>query len=234
MTLLSSVIRVARQCGLTPPSSVLGSGDETWLQFSEWAQEGVDDLCLRHDWTGLHQTQTLTGDGSTVNFTLASDFSRLSKYPGVSRDNSPSGIWPAGPLTFPAWIRASTSQVFTVNPSFRIEDGILTFVTAPGSTETYTVSYQSSKPILSASVPVTSWALDADTLIGIPERLLRLYLRWQWKEAKGLDYAKAEDTYERTLEMLASQDWGLMPQSTAGRHFMSEDADEFGDVVVTP
>jgi hypothetical protein len=234
LSLLTTVIRVARQCGLTPPSVVLGSGDETWLQFSEWAQEGVDDLALRHDWTGLHQTQTLTGDGATVNFNLAADYSRLSKYPAVSRNNSPSGIWPAGPLTFPSWIRASTSQVFTVNPSFRIEDGVLTFVTAPGNTEAYTVSYQSSKPITSSGAPTTSWTLDADTLIGIPERLLRLYLRWQWKEAKGLDYAKAEDNYERTLETLSSQDWGLMPQSTVPRHFMHDDADEFGDVVVVP
>lgn len=234
MSLLTAVSRVARQVGLEPPSVVLQSDDETWLQFAEWAQEGVDDIALRHDWTGLHQTQTLTGDGSTVNFSLAADYSRLSKYPAVSRDNSPSGIWPAGPLTFPNWIRASTSQVFTVNPSFRIEDGVLTFVTAPGSTETYTVSYQSSKPILSSATPVTSWTLDADTLIGIPERLLRLYLRWQWLEFKGLDYAKAEDNYERALETLSSQDWGLMPQSTAPRVFLSDDADEFGDVVVTP
>jgi hypothetical protein len=227
LTLLTVVRRVARQCGLTPPASVLGSGDETWLQFAEWAQEGVDDICLRHDWRALHETQTITGDGVTVAFNLNADFSRLSKMPAVSRDQSTSTFWPVGPVSPPAFIGAATQATFSTRPVFQIEAGVLTFVQAPATGETYTVSYQSSKPIISASVPVTEWVLDADTVL-IPERLLRLYLRWQWRESKGLTYAEAMTSYERALETICSHDWGLIAVDLSGPEF----DDEFGDVTV--
>ena len=237
MSLLTLVRRVARQVGLAQPTVVMSSTEETVLQLLEWAQEGVDDIALRHDWTGLNQTQTLTGDGVTTAFTLASDFSRLSKMPAVSRDNSTSPFWPAGPLTSPSFIAASTGLTgLGARPLFKIANSgsavTLTFVTAPPDDETYTVSYQSSKAILSSSSPVAEWTLDADTLIGSPERLLRLYLRYKWKQSKGLPYAEEMTDYERALETEASFDWGLLAQSTSRRE-IDNPGDEWGEPQVT-
>lgn len=229
MSLLTIVTRVARRCGLTPPTLVLGSGDETWLQMAELAQEVVDDLSLRHDWRGLHKTQTLTGDGSTVAFTLATDYARLSKMPAVSRDASTMGFWPVGPLSPSGFISANSLPVTATRPSFQIEGGTLTFVTAPALAEAYTVSYQSSKAIYSSAIPVTDWLLDADTPL-VPDRLVRLGMIWRWKADKGLDYAEHLSSFERALEQLASADWSLMPLELSN---MLNRGDEFGDVSVT-
>lgn len=229
MSLLSTTIRAARQCGLTPPTSVLGSGDETWLQMAEWAQEVVDDAALRHDWRALHKTQTLTGDGVTTSFTLGnSDYSRLSKAPAVSRNGSTAGFWPIGPLDPPAYIGATTLPITTATPVFQIENGIIYFFTAPATGETYTVSYQSSKPIYSSAIAVTSWLLDADTPL-IPERLMLLGLVWRWKASKGLNYSEFLSSYERAFESLSSADWGLSPLELSRVTV----TDEFGDVRVT-
>lgn len=231
MTLLSTIIRASRQLGLTPPTAVMSSGDETWLQMVEWAQEVVDDACLRHDWTALAKTQTLTGDGVTTAFTLGgvnADYSRLGKAPALTRNGSTAGFWPIGPLDPPAYIGATTLPITTATPVYKIQNGVLTLFTAPAVGETYTVSYQSSKPIYSGSAAVATWTLDADTPL-IPERLVLLGIVWRWKASKGLNYSEFMSSYERALETLASADWGLSPlelsQVTVN--------DEFGDVRVT-
>jgi len=231
MTLLSTTIRAARQCGLTPPTLVLGSGDETWLQMAEWAQEVVDDMAQRHDWRALHKTQTITGDGTTTAFTLGSgDYARLSKMPAVTRTGSTSGFWPAGPLDPPSWIGSTSLPIQSSRPLFQIENGILTSNTAPATGDSFIVSYQSSKPIYSSSIPVTTWLLDADTPL-VPERLLLLGLVWRWKAAKGYDYAEAMSSFERAFESLASADWGLIPIETAWGSY-DRLGSEFGDLTV--
>lgn len=233
MTLLSSVKSAARRCGLTPPMLVMGSGDETWLQFVEWAQEVVDDLAERHDWRALHKTETLTGDGSTTSFALPADYARLSKMPAVSRDGSVSGYWPTGPLSPPDWIGSTTLPVTATRPVYQIEGGNLSFYPAPASGEEFTLSYQSSKPIYSigsgSPTYLDTWAYDNDALL-IPERLLVLGLVSRWKISKGFDASKFEDDYERALERLASTDWGLKPVNLA----YDDIPDEFGEPRVTP
>lgn len=212
MTLLTAVIRVARQVGLTPPSSVMGSGEETWLQMVEWAQETIDDLCLRHDWRVLHATSAITGDGSTTDFALPSDFARLSKMPALSLDGSLSGFWPAGPVSDPSFISAQTVLTVWPAPAYKVEGGYVKFATSPATGEAYTLSYQSSKPIyqVGSGTPgnIAEWTYDSD-VPRIPERLLRLGVVWRWKAAKGLDYAEALSSFERAFESEASHDWGL-------------------------
>jgi hypothetical protein len=228
VTLLITVIRAARQTGLTPPTSVMGSGEETWLQMVEWAQETIDDMALRHDWRALHGTSTITGDGTTTDFALPSDYSRLSKMPALSRDGSLSGFWPAGPVSDPTFINAQTTLTGYPYPPYKIEGGYVKFATAPAAAETYTLSYQSSKPIYSVGsgtpTNIAEWTYDSDAP-RISERLLRLGLVWRWKAAKGLDYAEALSSYERTLESESSHDWGLAAISTS-----RDDIDrEFGE-----
>lgn len=194
----------------------------------EWAQETVDDLALRHDWRALHSTSTITGDGTTTDFALPSDYARLSKMPALSLDGSLSGFWPAGPVSDPAFINAQTSLSSWPYPPFKIEGGYVKFATAPASGDTYTLSYQSSKPIyqIGSGTPgnIAEWTYDTDTL-RISERLLRLGLVWRWKAAKGLDYAEALSSFERTLESEASHDWGLAMKSMS-----RDDVDrEFGE-----
>lgn len=226
MSLLTCVQRAARQCGLTPPTVVLSSGDEGWLQFAEWAQEIVDDLALRHDWHALHKTQTITGDGVAKSFNLASDFGRLSKMPAVSRVGSTAGFWPSGPVSPPAFIGATTLPIQSVRPTFQIENGQISFDQAPGTTDSYTISYQSAFPIKSSGSGVELWATDSDVPY-MPERCVRLGIVWMWKASKGLPYAEFMDSYERTFESLASADWGLIALETATRSF--EPDYEFGE-----
>jgi hypothetical protein len=185
---------------------------------------------MRHDWRALHKLQTITGDGVTKAFNLASDYARLSKMPAVSRSGSTSGFWPSGPASPPAFIGASTLAIQSVRPTFQIEAGVMTFDQAPGTSDVYVVSYQSSNSIYTTAGgspgPVPLWTNDADTPL-VPERLVRLGLRWMWKESKGLSYAEAMTTYERTLESLASMDWGLAPLETSNGEF--GDDTEFGE-----
>lgn len=228
MTLLTTIIRAARQLGLTPPTAVMSSGDETWMQMVEWAQEVVDDACLRHDWRALHKTQTLTGDGVTTNFALPADYSRLAKAPALTRNGSTAGFWPIGPLDPAAYIGATTLPITTATPVYQIENGFINLFTAPATGETYTLSYQSSKPIYSSATEVASWTLDGDTPL-IPERLVLLGIVWRWKASKGLNYSEFMSSYERALETLASADWGLSPLELS--HVTVKD--EFGDVRVT-
>lgn len=220
--------RVARQCGLSPPTTVLSSGDETWLQMVEWCQETIEDLTTRHDWRVLHKLQTLTGDGSTTAFSLASDFGRLAQQPAVSRDGSVSWNWPVGPLSPAKFINADSSLTGSVTPAFQIEGTTLTFAVAPASGEAFTVSYQSKKPVNSASTYYETWQLDTD-LVVIPERPVILGTVWRWKAAKGKAYSEAMNSAERAFESLAGHDWGLMAVDLSS----TDVDDEFGDLTVT-
>jgi hypothetical protein len=220
--------RVARQTGLAKPLVVVGATDETWLQMLEWCQETIEDLTTRHDWRILWKTQTITGDGTTTVFALNSDFGRLSTMPAVSLDGSPSGFWPTGPVSNPGWISASTFNPATVRPVYKVEGTNISFYSAPATGETFTVSYQSKKPVNSASVYFETWQSDTD-LVVIPERPVILGTVWRWKAAKGKAYQEALSSAERVFELLASHDTGLpvvaLSESTFGE-------DEFGDVQV--
>lgn len=228
MSLLTIVQRAARQCGLVPPSgSVLGSGDETWLQMAEWAQEVVDDLTERHDWRALWKTQTLTGDGVNTSWSIT-NFARLSKLPAVARNGSTSGFWPQGPMDSANWIAATQLPITSVRPLFQMVGPLLTFNTAPAVGEQFTVSYQSSLPIYSDAVEVAQWLKDADTAL-IPERLILLGVVWRWKAAKGLNYSEFLSSFERAFEAAASQDWGLSTVELSATQYV----DEFGEPRVT-
>jgi len=228
MTLLTIITRAARRCGLSAPSTVLGSGDETYLQLAEYAQETLEELTERHDWKILHKTQTITGDGSSTTFALNSDFSRLSKMPGVTRTGSTSGFWPAGPLSPPAFLGAQALPVSTVRPLFDIVNGItasMIFVNAPATSEVYVVSYQSENGIYSVGsgtpTNIATWTYDSDVPF-VPERLVMLGTICKWKASKGLSYAEFMSDYERSFEKLASDDWGLMPVDMANVDYTAD------------
>jgi hypothetical protein len=200
----------------------------------EWSQEAADDCAERHDWRALHKTQTIAGDGVASSFALNSDFARLAKMPAVTRSGASAGFWPTGPVTPPTWIGVTNLVTGIVTPIYQIENGTIYFSTTPAVGDNFIVSYQASKPLYTVTGtpgPVPRWTADSDTVL-FSERLVMLGTVARWKWSKGFDAAKFEDDYERALERLASADWGLMAIDTANSY--REDADEFGDVVVTP
>jgi hypothetical protein len=209
LTLLTVVQKAARSCLLEPPSAVMTSGDETWLQFVHFSQETLEDMCARHDWSALWGPFQITGDGIQTVWDIAG-MDRLARMPGVTKPSAGVGFSPFGPVDPAAWVSATTQNIFTTNPTYRISKSRITFAKPLAVGEVLTVSYQSANPIFSpnTSSKIAEWSRDDDYAL-IPENVVRLGTIWRWRQSRGLEFAKAESDYERALEGTCGQDSGM-------------------------
>lgn len=193
MTLLSIVRNASDRLGLTRPSSVATSSDQSVLTLLGLAQEEGKALAGRHTWQVLQTEYTFPTVDGTESYALPSGFDQLIKNTVFNRTRRRRMV---GDLSPEQWQQTKASLVTMVNPAFRIRGNLFLISPTPNSAETVAYEYISKNWCQSASsVGQSAWAADTDTGI-LDEELMTLGIIWRFKASKGLDYAEAMNNYE--------------------------------------
>ncbi len=187
------------------PTAFFGATGQFEMELLDLVNEVAADVAAYQDWQALQAVAQLVGAGSTTEFDLPADYSRMMQNALVQDATS----W--------AWGYAAYSDInaflndeargFTFTPGGWILYGNrLRFAPAPTGEAVF--------PYISANWAASTdgtrkpaFTADDDTFL-LSERLLTLGLVWRWRENKKLDASGDQEAFIKALDEYASKDRG--------------------------
>lgn len=200
MTMLSIIQDVTDRIGIPRPTQVIGSTDNQVRQLLALLNEEGVALSKRGTW------QALTNQWTFV--TVATNVQDSSALPSDLRQIIPDSIYNRtlmrkvlGPITPQEWQALQAYPAYNrVYLAFRERQGEILITPAPPADQTIAYEYVSDNWVLSSAAVAKSAFTADDDVSFLEEELLKLGLRWRWKQAKGLNYAEDMNTYEREVQ----------------------------------
>lgn len=195
----------ATKLGLERPSVVFTSSDRTAIELRRALIEASDMIARAHDWQLLKTIQTHTGDGSTTEFAIPSDFLRMPKDAQVW-----SSRWqhPLSAISPEDWLHLDVRDYDIVIGAWTIYGGNFVYKPALATSETARFFYISDKVVAaSGGAPKAQFTADDDTF-RLDDRVLELCLVWIWRAQKSLDYAEEQAQAELALARAIEADKG--------------------------
>ena len=212
MTLLSTVQSFCRRQGLTPPNTVMGSGDDTINQIYALLEEECIDLAQRGPWAGLRNECTFTSLANEVQGTLES----LGSAPTSTNNLNyiiDQTFWDRtqrlpvrGPYDAQDWQAIKAVNVTGPQYYYRIlgqtNGGTAQLLMNPVPPAGHTMAFEYitwnwCRNITSSGTVTAGQAFVNDTdQFQLPDNIVMMGLRWRYKKEKGLPYAEDFDTYE--------------------------------------
>jgi hypothetical protein len=206
MTILSVFEQVCPVIGLTVPDAVMASTDREHVELAALANEMASRIAKAHEWQLFNTIATYTGDGSTEDFELPSDYGRMLKKAQVWSSSLETPLSPISDRD--RWLGLDIQSFDFVINAWILYGGQIHIKPALADAVTAKHWYQSNLIVApEAGDNKTAFTADADTF-RLDERLLRLGIIWQWKANKGLAYAEDMATYEEAKEKLICDDKG--------------------------
>jgi hypothetical protein len=208
MSLLTLCQEAAALCGIAEPTSVLSSGDDTYIQMARLAQVEGDELSRIIPWRGIKVTAYMTGDGSTTFWNLPADFDRFPDGDSLWRDERRYEALD-GPLSDNEFVAITSSNENPTLPVWRLYASSIEVYPALDDAEIVNFDYYS-KFWICDSTGVTvyrKWSSDTDYAL-IPEDLITLGVVWRWKRAKGLAFEDDRASYMAQRMEVARKDGG--------------------------
>lgn len=207
MTLLSIIQKTSSRLGLRRPTAVIGSTDITAQTLLELANEEGDELSRAHDWQDLIVERAVSTVGQVEQTTaLPIDYDRFPH--NVEIWNRTHNQRYAGPTPQRLWQQLQQGVSAGAVGWWRILGGSLHIYPAPTAGEDLAFEYLTKNWCAKADgTGQSEWLADTDVCL-LPERLFVLGVRWRWKAAKGLAYAEDMETYQRAVELAATNDRG--------------------------
>jgi hypothetical protein len=211
MTVLSVVRAVCGRVGVTRPSVVVTSTDSLVIQLFELLKEGAEALSKQGSpsgWQTLQREHMFVTVAQQVqtNTPIAADFRRFAPDSAFNRTTNRKVNGPLTPQQYQqlqVWPQLTAPYLM-----FRERESEFIIDPVPPAGETIAYEYISSYwAKSSANVAKAEFTADDDGTY-LDEELLKLDLRWRWKEAKGLDYAEDMATFERQLSLALGDDGG--------------------------
>jgi len=193
MSLLSICQRVVNGIGLDPVVTVASSSDVMPRQLLEHANATLEELCEK-DWPILKVPASIDTINGTPDYALPADMLRI----------VPRSVWYTSDNDT---LRGATTSGDGANPnetryrsghSFRLFKNPLRLVVKPTPDVVTTIPYEyiTSKPVVHIDASTGEiFTADTDTCI-LPERLLRMGIKWRLKHANGLDYSEDYNKYQ--------------------------------------
>ncbi|QLB38226.1 tubular tail A protein [Sulfitobacter phage phiGT1] len=195
MTLLTLANNLARNVGLEETDQVFGSPRREMAEIIEFSNLVGEELARRVDFGALHETQTLTGDGTNNAFNLGTYFSRITS--GIAVTFSSTTV---RPLTRAEW--GALTPVVGSPRYFLLEGRNITLWPFLATDAVVTVQAQSKAW---CSNGTDEWGADTETAL-IDEDLMLKGLIVRWRRQKGMDFADYEAEYEADLADIARFD----------------------------
>ena len=206
MSILSTIQQVCPVIGLSVPNAVFSSAEREHVELQALANEMAQRIARTHEWQVLNAIATYTGDDSTEDFDLPSDFDRMLKKAQVWSSSLSTPLSPIPDRD--QWLGLDIQAFDLIINAWIIYGGEMHIKPAMTSGTTAKHWYQSNLIATNAGLtPKASFTADTD-IFRVSERLLKLGMIWQWRANKGLPYAQDQDTYEDLLEKLSSDDKG--------------------------
>lgn len=207
MTVLSAVQLAAPWIGIEVPSVVYTSTDRVMVEMQAVANEAAQQISDDHDWTVLKTINTVTGDGSDVDFDLPADYDRLPK--DAQLHSSVNTTVPLDHiLSENEWLALDVQGIDYPYGRWIIYGGSLYIKPARASGETVKHFYISNARVTASGGSNKALFTADDDTFRIDERLLKLAIIWLWKAQKGQDYQEDLYNYQVALSKAIGRDRG--------------------------
>ncbi len=210
MSLLTAVTEACPWLGITDvPDALFGSTTPTAIALRSVAAEAALGIVEDFDWQRLKTIATITGDGTTTEWDLPDDYSRMLKK---------AAIWPSEHPDSPfehvtdldEWLHREVRASGDLLGRWTIYDDKVHIKPAIASAQTAKYFYIKNT-IISAegSTTLTKTTFDADTdSFFLGDRILKLAIIWRYKAAKGRPYAEDFNNYSAARDQIAGGDKG--------------------------
>jgi len=207
MSVLSALQSAALRLNGTRPVTIFAATDTFEMELADLANEVAQDIAKSHDWQVLTKVATFTGDGTTTDFALPTDYDRML----IKSDliDTASFAWGYTRINdVNEWLLL-TQEGFTATPgSWILFGNLFQFVPAPVSASSTKFPYISKNIVTPSNGTVeTRFIYDADEF-KLSERLLTLGVIWRWREQKKLDVSSEQVAFEKAFNEIAGRDKG--------------------------
>lgn len=201
MSLLSMCQSVLVEAGWTKLLNIASSSDGTAQQIFELANLELQQLSERLDWPHCETDLDIPTVANQSIYALPDDFRTLvhnsvfnaSQYYGVK-----------GSVNAAEWRWRREGLLGSLDRyAFRLLRGIgdasVQLTPTPTGIENLVLTYNSSNYALdNSNVPKAAYTADSD-VSRIPEKYVKLGLRWRFRRVKGMDYSAEYKEYEDTI-----------------------------------
>lgn len=214
MTILTALQSAMIRLVGRKPNTVFSTTNQTEVELADLATEVATDIMKSHDWQGLTEIETITGDGTASAFPFPSDYDRMV----VASDlyDPESWAWGYQHLTHVGeWIRYTQGNYALASPGAWIilkDNFNFTPTPALGAQAMFpyiSKNFARSAPASGTGIitPQSSFIADGDTFV-LDERLITLGVIWRYREQKGMGYAEDMATFENALSQAQARDKG--------------------------
>jgi len=215
MTVLSAIQAACSFIGVSVPDAVMASTVREHVELKAVTNDVADTIAKAHTWQLLKTLATLTGNGTTEDFALPTDYDWMPDTSDIWSSDNDRPLCKVPDTN--VWLSHLERDLDPVPGEWIIYGGQLHIRSAPGSGITCRYFYQSNlyvDPAVGANTNV--FATDTDNF-RLDERLLKLGIIYRWKQSKGQPYAQEMDDYEVLKEKLIARDKGatILTQGTA-------------------
>lgn len=207
MSMLTLIQSFCKRTNISVPSTVLGTTDTQVLQVLALLEEEGDDLSQRGDWQVLTyeatHTTVATESQGTIDSIATNGFDHIKQNTIWDRSEQ----LPVYVIDSTDWQQVKAIAVTGPRYQARLRGNELIANPVPAAGNTWAFEYISKNWISNAAGDTfkSEFTLDSD-LILLPERIIKMGLRWRWKKEKGFDYDEDFRTYEMMIEKALSGD----------------------------
>lgn len=231
MTILSVIQAVTPVIGLEVPTSVFSSTEREHIELAALANEMAGRIAASYDWQALSRIGTLTGDGTTQDFDLPSDYDRMV---GSAEVWSSTLVTPLSRVDdVNEWLGLDIRSFDFVINAWIVYGSQIHIKPAMATAVTAQFFYQSNLIVTPATgANKTSFSIDTDAF-RLDETLLKLGMIWQWKANKGLPYSEDMANFEERKARLIASDKGAK-KITVGNRRMASGTTTAYPMAITP
>lgn len=195
MSLLTICQDVTDRIGLTRPTSLVGSSEQTARMLLSLANQEGKALARRHPWQRIKAEHTFATVDGTVAYALPTALDRIVEGSIWNRTQTRPVI---GPITAQRWQMMQAQAITATWQAVYIRGGYMRFTPTPSAADTIGYEYVSKywcAALANTEPDQEAWSADDDQTF-LDEECMTLGIVWRFLRAKGLDYAEAFRSYE--------------------------------------
>lgn len=206
MTILTVAEEVCKVVGLAVPNQIVGATQREYVELAATMQEMARRIADGHDWQLLSRIATITGDGTTEDHDLPTDYARMLVKSQVWSSSLETPLSPISDLD--EWLGMDVQSFDFVINAWTLYGGQMHIKPALASAVTAKYFYQSNLLFTPDSgANKAAFTADSDTF-RLSEDLLTLGVIYQWRMNKSQPYAENMTDYEELKARLVTRDKG--------------------------
>ena len=207
LTALQVIRQAALELGLTAPTEVAASTENTGQQMLALLISAGNDLLLAHTWQEMNRTYTFSSVIGTAEYDLPTNYSYMIDQTFWNSSDSEEVKGPVSPQT---WQRIVAGDLaLPTCEIYRIQQNQVQLLPTPASIANYTYQYIANCWVQDWSTSAYKCTVDNDAdLMVLNSNLLVKALKVKMWAAKGLDTTLLLTEFNQLFEMLTGKSKG--------------------------